>query len=197
MSVLVGLCDQKSRRGRYLGCTFLRAAHRRLVASMIASRPAALNLRFVRTAGLAGAVAPVSPRALAHLSRCAAAILARAARDIRRRFFGAGAAPLLAGLSIWRSSAIWASIRFSCSSKPAMAAERISAFNFVGIVPTAYHTKEHIHAQMFVRLINTFIAPRRACFPLSAPIPMPAPSMSPINRKWWPVSDSSSRVPKN
>jgi hypothetical protein len=75
-----------------------------------------------------------SPLVLAHLARCAAAILARAAADILRLFLGAGAAPsVAAGLNICRSSAIRALILFFCSSKPAMAAVSTSAWNFVGI----------------------------------------------------------------
>jgi hypothetical protein len=70
----------------YRFCAARTAAHRRLVASMIAFRPAALILRFLRT----GADVPSDPappaRFAAHLFRCAAAILPRAAADIRRRF---------------------------------------------------------------------------------------------------------------
>jgi hypothetical protein len=106
----------------YRFCAARTAAHRRLVASMIAFRPAALILRFLRT----GADVPSDPappaRLAAHLFRCAAAILPRAAADIRRRFLVGrddSAPSLLAPpLNICRSSAICAFIRFFCSSKP-------------------------------------------------------------------------------
>ena len=72
---------------------------------MIAARPAALSLRFFR-AGMDEA-APACFLAAVHLFRWAAAILARAAADIARRFFGASVVPLVpSGLDIWRRSAI-------------------------------------------------------------------------------------------
>jgi hypothetical protein len=63
-------------------CAFRNAAQRRFVASMIAFRPAALSFRFLR-AGAAGGAVPPCFLAAAHRFRCAAAILARAAADIR------------------------------------------------------------------------------------------------------------------
>jgi hypothetical protein len=92
---------------------------------MIARRPAALSLRFFR----AGAAAPPEFfRAAAHRCRCAAAIRLRAAADIfRRAFFGGGVAPSVDALvSMIRSSAILSLMRFFCSSKPVMAAVRMS-----------------------------------------------------------------------
>jgi hypothetical protein len=99
---------------------------------MIAFRPAALSLRFLR----AGAMAEAAPDCFldsAHRFLWAAAILARAAADIRR-FLGAGAVlSVVRGLNIWRSSAIWVLSRFFCSSKPAMAAVTISVLSFAGM----------------------------------------------------------------
>jgi len=84
-------------------CAFRRAAQRRFVASMIAFRPAVLSLRFL-WAGEVGEAASFLDAA--HLFRWAAAILARAAADIRR-LTGVGALPSVAvGFNIWRSSAI-------------------------------------------------------------------------------------------
>jgi hypothetical protein len=84
---------------------FRNAAQRRFEASMIALRPAALSLRFLRP-GAAGEAAPVCFLATAHLLRWAAAILERAAADIWRPT-GVGALPSGAlGFNIWRSSAI-------------------------------------------------------------------------------------------
>jgi hypothetical protein len=112
---------------------FRAAAQRRFVAAMMARRPAALSLRFFLT----GAVdAPLEFfRAAAHRCRCAAAILARAAADIlRRAFLGGGAAPSVAlPVSCCRSSAILSLMRFFCSSKPSMAAVRMSVVSLVGI----------------------------------------------------------------
>ena len=72
---------------------------------MIALRPAALSLRFLR-AGARDEAVPDSVLAAAHLLRWAAAILARAAADILR-LTGVGTLPSVAlGFSIWRSSAI-------------------------------------------------------------------------------------------
>jgi hypothetical protein len=79
----------------YLASAFRNAAQRRFVASAIALRPAALSLRFLR----AGAVREAAPDRFldpAHLFRWAAAIRARAAADIPRRFFVAGAVPSVA-----------------------------------------------------------------------------------------------------
>jgi hypothetical protein len=76
------------------------------VASVIAFRPAALSLRFFR-AGPVDEAAPNCFLAADHLFRWAAAILARAAADIRRRFRSVGVLPpVAAGFNIWRSSAI-------------------------------------------------------------------------------------------
>jgi hypothetical protein len=111
--------------------------HRRFVASIIVFRPAALSLRFLRTG--ADVLSDPAPPALfaAHLFLCAAAILARATADIRRRFVvGADElAPFLSEppLNICRSSAICALIRFFCSSKPSMAAVISSQLSFAGI----------------------------------------------------------------
>jgi hypothetical protein len=100
---------------------------------MIALRPAALSFRFFR-GGAVDEAAPVCFLAAAHLFRWAAAILARAAEEILRLSFGTGALPSVApGLNIWRSSAIRALSRFFCSSKPAMAATKISVSRFVGM----------------------------------------------------------------
>ena len=99
---------------------------------MIALRPAALSFRFFR-AGPTGEAAPDCFLTAAHLFRWAAAILARAAADILRRT-GVGVLPSVAfGFNIWRSSAIWALSRFFCSSKPAIAAAKISGLSFVGM----------------------------------------------------------------
>ena len=75
-------------------CAFRNAAQRRFVASMIAFRPAALSFRFFR-AGATEDPAPVCFLVSAHLFRWAAAILARAAADIRR-LTGVGALPSVA-----------------------------------------------------------------------------------------------------
>jgi hypothetical protein len=97
---------------------------------MIAFRLAALSLCFLR-AGAVGAAACFFDAA--HLFRWAAAILARAAADIRR-LLGAGVVlSVVLGLNIWRSSSIRALSRFFCSSKPAMAATMISVLGFVGM----------------------------------------------------------------
>ena len=86
-------------------CFFRNAAQRRFVASMIAFRPAALSFRFSR-AGSVGEAGPDCFLAAAHLFRWAAAILERAAADIRRPT-GVGPLPSVAlGFNIWRSSAI-------------------------------------------------------------------------------------------
>jgi hypothetical protein len=112
---------------------FRNAAQRRFVASMMALRPAALSFRFFR-AGAADEAAPACFLASAHLFRCAAAILARAVADILRLFVGACPAPSAAAEPcVFRSSAIWASMRVFCSSKPAMAAATISVLSFVGM----------------------------------------------------------------
>ena len=91
----------------YPACDFRNAAQRRFVASIIAFRPAALNLRFFR-AGVDDEAAPACPLDSAHLFRWAAAILARAAADMRRLPFRAGVllSPAAPGLNILRSSAI-------------------------------------------------------------------------------------------
>jgi hypothetical protein len=92
-------------RSHYRACAFRDAAQRRFVASMIAFRPAALSFRFLR-AGAEDEAAPACFLAAAHLFRWAAAILDRAAEDIRRPT-GVGALPSVAlGFNIWRSSAI-------------------------------------------------------------------------------------------
>ena len=85
----------------------LTAAHRSFVASLIARLPAALSLRFFR-AGVGPALTADPFLIAAHLVRCAAAILRRAAADIfRLAGVGSGAAPSVeAGVNIWRSSAI-------------------------------------------------------------------------------------------
>jgi hypothetical protein len=111
-------------------------AHRRFVASIVAFRPAALSFRFLRT-GTGVLSDPAPARFAAHLFRWAAAILARAAADIRRRFVvGADDSdPSLLGLPLnnCRSSAICVFIRFFCSSKPSMAAVIRFRLSFVGI----------------------------------------------------------------
>jgi len=61
---------------------FFTLAHLALVAAIMAALPAALNRLLPFLPGLE-ALAPV-PLILAHLARCAAAILARAAGDLRR-----------------------------------------------------------------------------------------------------------------
>jgi hypothetical protein len=117
---------------RYLyfcACAFRVAAHRRLVAAMIASLPAVLSLRFFLT-GVGGATLAVcdlnSCWVSAHRFRWAALILARVAADTRRVLF-AGAAPFAEPpVIICRISAIRASIRFFCSMKPSMAAVNTS-----------------------------------------------------------------------
>jgi hypothetical protein len=115
----------------------LRAAHRRFVASIIAFRPAALSFRFLRTGEDVVSDVDTIARFAANLFRCAAAILARAAADIRRRFVmdAEEAAPSFAGppLNICRSSAICTLIRFFCSSKPSIAAVISSRLSFAGI----------------------------------------------------------------
>jgi hypothetical protein len=79
---------------------------------MIAFRPAALSLRFLR-ANAVDEAAPDCSLAAAHLFRWAAAILVRAAEDILRLSFATGALPSVApGLNIWRNSAIRALSRF-------------------------------------------------------------------------------------
>ena len=83
---------------------FRSAAQRRFVASMIAFRPAALSFRFLR--GTLDEGTPACFLDAAHLFRWAAAILARAAADIRC-LTGMGVLPSGAlGFNIWRSSAI-------------------------------------------------------------------------------------------
>jgi hypothetical protein len=71
----------------------------------------------------------------AHLALCAAAILFLAAADILRLGLAApGVAPSVdPPVNICRRSAIWASIRFFCSSKPARAAVRILVVSFVAM----------------------------------------------------------------
>jgi hypothetical protein len=111
---------------------------------MIAFRPAALSLRFLR-AGADVLSDPAPPaRFTAHLFRCAAAILARAAADIRRRLVvGAedSAPSLLAPpLNICRSSATCPFIRFFCSSKPSMAAVISARLSFGDIELTSLYS---------------------------------------------------------
>jgi len=84
-------------------CAFRSAAQRRFVAAMIALRPAALSVRFLR-AGAAGEAACFL--AATHLFRWAAAILARAAADIRRLLGADAVLSVALGFNIWRSSAI-------------------------------------------------------------------------------------------
>ena len=105
---------------------------------MIAFRPAALSFRFLR--GTLDEATPACFLDAAHLFRWAAAILARAAADIRC-LTGMGALPSAAlGLNIWRSSAICALSRFFCSSKPAMAAVRIWVVSFEGMLGSDHCT---------------------------------------------------------
>jgi hypothetical protein len=123
----------------YLARAFRKASHRRLVASMIAFRPAALSLRFFR-GGAAFAAAPDSFLRLAHLFRWAAAMRARAAADILRCCLPAPASPFSAFVP-WRrlrNSAICSSIRLFCSSKPSIAALRTSLVSFVGMSYSMY-----------------------------------------------------------
>src|SRR5215471_21618707 len=120
----------------FCACAFRIAAHRRLVAAMIASLPAALSLRFFLT-GVGAATLAVCDLAScwfsAHRFRWAALILARVAADTRRVLF-AGAAPFgEPPLIICRMSAIWASIRFFCSIKPSMAAVNTSLLSRLAI----------------------------------------------------------------
>ena len=65
---------------------FRQAAHRFLVASLMALKPAADIFRFLGLAGVAGCACCCF--CAAHLARCAAAILARPALLIVRRFAG-------------------------------------------------------------------------------------------------------------
>jgi hypothetical protein len=103
------------------------------VASVIALRPAALSFRFLRT-GAVDEVAPACFLAAAHLFRWAPAILERAAADSLRLFVGARPEPSArAEPCMFRSSAMWASMRSFCSSKPAMAAATISELSFVNM----------------------------------------------------------------
>lgn len=91
---------------------------------MIAFRPAALSFRFIRV-GAVDVAGPDCFLVAAHLFRWAAAILARAAEDIRR-LNGAGAVLLVVlGLNIWRSPAILALSRFFCCPKPNIVAAMI------------------------------------------------------------------------
>jgi hypothetical protein len=113
----------------HCACAFRNAAQGRFVASMIAFRPAALILRFFR-ARVVDETGPDCFLDAAHFFRWAAAILARAAADIRRRLFGAGTLLSVAlGFNIWRSCPISRLRRFFCSSKPAMAAATISVLH--------------------------------------------------------------------
>jgi hypothetical protein len=120
------------------------ASHRRFVASIIAFRPAALSLRFLRAGAEVLPDSEPAVRFAAHLFRCAAAILARAAADIRRRLVvGAddSAPSLLAPpLNICRSSATCPFIRFFCSSKPSMAAVISSRLSFGDIELTSLYS---------------------------------------------------------
>ena len=121
----------------FFDCAFRIAAHRRLVAAMIASLPAALSLRFFLTRNGAATLAVCDLASCwfsAHRFRWAALILARVAADTRRVLF-AGAAPFgePPPLIICRMSAIWASIRFFCSIKPSMAAVNTSLLSLVAI----------------------------------------------------------------
>jgi hypothetical protein len=103
---------------------------------MIRRFPAALSLRFFRAgAGTASDALPDWFLEAAHRFRCAAAIRRRAAADILRLGLEAsGVVPSVEGpFDICRRSAIWASIRFFCSSKPARAAVRISVVSFVAM----------------------------------------------------------------
>ena len=127
-----GCCDREQRavasggiRG-YVAFAFRSAAQRRFVAVMMARRPAALSLRFFLS-GAAGASLAFF-RDAAHRLRWAAPILARAAADIFRfAFFGGGVAPSVdPPVRSCRRSAILALMRFFCSSKPSMAAVRMS-----------------------------------------------------------------------
>jgi hypothetical protein len=102
------------------------AAHRFLRAATILARPFALSFR-LDLAAFGEAV--FSPFSFAHLALCAAAIALRPAALIRPRLrFGASEVELALGRpsSIARSSAIWASMRTFCASKPSMAAEIIA-----------------------------------------------------------------------
>jgi len=113
------------------------AAHLLFVASEIAFLPAALILRF----GFAVAVLDgdsASPLDAAHRFRWASPMRFLAAALMFRRlgFVGSGVAAASVGVpvSIWRSSAIWASMRSFCCSKPSTAAVMISGVSlWVGI----------------------------------------------------------------
>src|SRR5208283_24875 len=111
------------------------AAHRFLVAAMMARRPAAESFRFGFGAGAAAGFFLDS----AHLFRCAAAIAALPALLILRRlregdgFSEATAAGAGLPSSSCRISAIWASIRAFWISNPSIAAVRISVVSFVGM----------------------------------------------------------------
>ena len=104
-----GPIQYRFRYADFLACA-LTLAQRRFVASTIARRPAALSLRVFRVGS--GATFDVGPDCFldaAHLFRCAAAILARAARDILRLRLagGAGAAgSMRLLLSTWRRATI-------------------------------------------------------------------------------------------
>jgi hypothetical protein len=96
------------------------------------------QFRFFRAGAVDETPAPCF-LAAAHLFRCAAAILERAAADILRRFLGARVLLSVAlGLNKFRSSPICVSSRFFCCSKPAIAAATISVLSFVGML-VLYH----------------------------------------------------------
>src|ERR1019366_7912062 len=112
---------------------------------------AALSFRF----GLAAAGAAGDDVFLdsAHRFRWASPMRFRAAALMRRLPFGtSGAAAVAVGepVSIWRSSAIWASIRSFCCSKPSTAAVMISGVSFVGM--SAFRTI-HVNAIFPVRSV--------------------------------------------
>src|ERR1017187_3695995 len=107
------------------------AAQRFFKAATIAALPAALSFRFgFGASGATGDDRSDSFLDSAHRFRWASPMRFRAAALIFRRLpFGpSGVAAVAVGepVSIWRSSAIWASIRRFCCSKPSTAALMIS-----------------------------------------------------------------------
>src|ERR1035437_9644443 len=122
-----------------LAASALPLAQRFFVAATIAALPAALSLRFgFATSGATGDGGPGDFFDAAHLFRCASAMaFLPAALIFRRLRFGAsGVAAVSVGppSSMARSSAIWASIRRFCCSKPSTRAVIISGVSlWVGI----------------------------------------------------------------
>jgi hypothetical protein len=114
------------------------AAQRFFNAATIAALPAVLSFRFgLGASGATGDDGTDFFLASAHRFRWASPIRFRAAALMRRLPFGpSGVAAVAVGVpvNIWRSSAIWASIRSFCCSKPSTAALMISGVSlWVGI----------------------------------------------------------------